>query len=78
MRKQGSVRRAESRGSHHRMVTLMMLGMLRTRARIRWFLVLCMDPAMPPDRAVLAVQRVLQVGALPESIRSHLRRGSQV
>ena len=78
MRKQGGMRHARSWGSCHRMVTLMMLGMLRMRARIKQFLVLHRDPATPPDRAVFAVRQAVWVEAPPKSVRSHLRHGSQV
>ena len=64
MRKQGSMRRAGSRGSHHRMVTLMMPGMIRMRARIGQFLVHHREPVTPLDRAMLVVQRALRVSAV--------------
>jgi hypothetical protein len=68
MRKQGSMRRARSRGSHYQMVTMMMSGMLRTRVRIRRFLGLCRDLMTLSDRAGLAIQWAPQVGVPPESV----------
>ena len=59
VRKQGSMRRARSRGSHYWMVTLMMPGMLWTSENIERFLVLYRDPATSPDQAVLAIWRAL-------------------